>query len=99
MVIKSKILYDFPGFFDVLIAKLAIGGSVNLTLKMERDMIVENLNLKPKIDAMMRDFLKSPSRWKELSKKTSSDILPSRDGSCGKTFKPVASLIAKEKLK
>ncbi|GKB50288.1 hypothetical protein Tco_0901041 [Tanacetum coccineum] len=40
-----------------------------------------------------------PSRWKELSKKTSSKIFPCGDGSCWKTFKPVASLIAKGKLK
>ncbi|GJZ14111.1 hypothetical protein Tco_0549341 [Tanacetum coccineum] len=40
-----------------------------------------------------------PSRWKELSKETSSKILPCGDGSCWKTFKPIASLIAKGKLK
>ncbi|GKD07993.1 hypothetical protein Tco_1187678, partial [Tanacetum coccineum] len=40
-----------------------------------------------------------PSRWKELSKETSSKILPCGDGSCWKAFKPVASLIAKGKLK
>ncbi|GKA43825.1 hypothetical protein Tco_0736549 [Tanacetum coccineum] len=37
----------------------------------------------------------SSSRWKELSKETSSKILPCGDGSCWKTFKPVASLITK----
>ncbi|GKF80888.1 hypothetical protein Tco_0239490, partial [Tanacetum coccineum] len=41
----------------------------------------------------------SPSWWKELSKETSSKILPYGDGSCWKTFKPTASLIAKGKLK
>nr|GEW45730.1 hypothetical protein [Tanacetum cinerariifolium] len=41
----------------------------------------ENLDLEPKIDAMMRDFLESPSRRKELSKETGSKILPSGDGS------------------
>nr|GEW88487.1 hypothetical protein [Tanacetum cinerariifolium] len=41
----------------------------------------------------------SPSRWKELSKETSSKILPHGDGSYWKTFKPVSSLIAKGKLK
>ncbi|GJY54886.1 hypothetical protein Tco_0446550, partial [Tanacetum coccineum] len=41
----------------------------------------------------------SPSWWKELSKETSSTILPYGDGSCWNTFKPIASLIAKEKLK
>ncbi|GJY64046.1 hypothetical protein Tco_0465506 [Tanacetum coccineum] len=42
--------------------------------------------------------LRSPSRWKELSKKIGSKILPVGDGSCGKTFKPIASLIAKGKI-
>ncbi|GJX06870.1 ribonuclease H-like domain-containing protein [Tanacetum coccineum] len=41
----------------------------------------------------------SPSRWKELSKEMSSKILLCGDGSCWKTFKPIATLIAKEKLK
>nr|GFB65090.1 hypothetical protein [Tanacetum cinerariifolium] len=36
---------------------------------------------------------------KELSKETSSKILPYGDGSCWKTFKPIASLITKRKLK
>nr|GEU68382.1 hypothetical protein [Tanacetum cinerariifolium] len=58
----------------------------------------KNLDLEPKIDAMMRDFL-DPSRWKEMSKETSSKILPCGDRSCWKTFKPIVSLIAKRKLK
>ncbi|GJR10370.1 hypothetical protein Tco_0793022 [Tanacetum coccineum] len=62
------------------------------------DMVIKDMNLQPKIDAMMRDFL-DPSRWKELSKETSSKILPYEDGSSWKTFKPIASLIAKGKLK
>ncbi|GKG17564.1 hypothetical protein Tco_0362521, partial [Tanacetum coccineum] len=41
----------------------------------------------------------SPFRWKELSKETSSKILPRGDGSYWKTFKPIASLITKGKLK
>ncbi|GJW53136.1 zf-CCHC domain-containing protein [Tanacetum coccineum] len=41
----------------------------------------------------------SPSRWKELSMETSSKILPCGDGSCLKTFKLIASLIAMGKLK
>nr|GEZ12233.1 hypothetical protein [Tanacetum cinerariifolium] len=39
----------------------------------------------------------NPSRWKELSKETSSKILPCGDGSFWKTL--VASLIAKRKFK
>nr|GEZ90301.1 hypothetical protein [Tanacetum cinerariifolium] len=59
MVIKSEVLYDFPGFFDVLIAKLTANGVVNFIFKMKRDMIVENLVLEPKINAMMMEFLDS----------------------------------------
>ncbi|GJW85102.1 hypothetical protein Tco_0158247 [Tanacetum coccineum] len=40
-----------------------------------------------------------PFWWKELSKETSSKILPGGDGSCRKTFKPISSLIGKGKLK
>nr|GEW62515.1 zinc finger, CCHC-type [Tanacetum cinerariifolium] len=54
------------------------------------DMVIKNLDLEPKVDAMMRDF---------LYKETSTKILPCGDGSCWKTFKPVVSLIAKGKLK
>ncbi|GJY81715.1 hypothetical protein Tco_0494466 [Tanacetum coccineum] len=50
-------------------------------------MVIKDLDLKPKIDVMVRDFL-DPSWWKELSKETSSKILPYGDGSCWKTFKP-----------
>nr|GEW42725.1 hypothetical protein [Tanacetum cinerariifolium] len=39
-----------------------------------------------------------PSRWKELSKESGSKILLCGDGSCWKTFKPIASLIANGKL-
>nr|GEW15813.1 retrotransposon protein, putative, unclassified [Tanacetum cinerariifolium] len=35
-----------------------------------------------------------PSWWKELSKESGSKILPCRDESCWKAFKPIASLIA-----
>ncbi|GKC56793.1 hypothetical protein Tco_1084391 [Tanacetum coccineum] len=73
MVIKGKILYDFPRFFGVLIAEFAAAGA-----------------------DVIPDFC-SPSRWKELSKETSSKILPGGDGSCWKMFKPIASLTAKEK--
>ncbi|GJX67003.1 hypothetical protein Tco_0302730 [Tanacetum coccineum] len=57
MVIKREVLYDFPRFFGVLIVKLAAGGAVNFTFKMKRHMIRENLDLEPKISAMMREFL------------------------------------------
>ncbi|GJT70904.1 hypothetical protein Tco_1030190, partial [Tanacetum coccineum] len=95
MLVKSEILYDFPRFFGVLVAELTATGMVNLTFKMNRDMIIENLDLEPKINAIERDFL-DPSRWKELSKETGSKILPSGDGSCRKTFNPIASLIGED---
>ncbi|GJX66550.1 hypothetical protein Tco_0300893 [Tanacetum coccineum] len=42
---------------------------------------------------------RSPSRWKELRKETSSKILPNGYGSRWKTFKPIARLTVKGKLK
>ncbi|GJZ62264.1 hypothetical protein Tco_0618401 [Tanacetum coccineum] len=39
------------------------------------NMVIKDLDLEPNIDAMTREFL-DPSRWKELSKETSSKILP-----------------------
>nr|GEV69291.1 hypothetical protein [Tanacetum cinerariifolium] len=45
------------------------------------DMVIKDLDLEQKIDAMMRDYL-DPSQWKELSKETSIKILPCGDGSC-----------------
>ncbi|GKF24677.1 hypothetical protein Tco_0076999 [Tanacetum coccineum] len=78
--------------------KLATGRLIDGSSYDEIDMVIKDLDLEPKIDAMMRDFL-DPSRWKELSKKRSSKIILCGDGSCWKTFKPIASLIAKGKLK
>nr|GEX28904.1 putative retrotransposon Ty1-copia subclass protein [Tanacetum cinerariifolium] len=86
MVVESEVLNDFPRFFGILIMEFTAGDAVILTLKMKGDMIVKNLDLKRTIDAMMRDFL-YPSRWKELSKETSSKILPCGDGSRWKTLK------------
>ncbi|GJZ20920.1 hypothetical protein Tco_0557959 [Tanacetum coccineum] len=56
MVIEGEVLNDFLRFVGILIAEFAIGGAVNLVLKMKGDMIINILNLKPTIDAMMRDF-------------------------------------------
>ncbi|GJV38134.1 hypothetical protein Tco_1410611 [Tanacetum coccineum] len=78
--------------------KLTIGRLVNGSSCGGNDMVIKDLDLEPKVNAMMRDFL-DPSRWKQLSKETSSKILPHGDGSCWKTFKLIASLIAKGKLK
>ncbi|GJW29098.1 hypothetical protein Tco_0045973 [Tanacetum coccineum] len=101
MFIKSEILYDFPRFFGILVAKLATGGVVNLTLKMKRNMIIENLDLEPKINAMVRDFLDleilpgGKNRARKWVVRSSQVEMDPR----GKTFKPIASLIAKGKLK
>nr|GFB59686.1 hypothetical protein [Tanacetum cinerariifolium] len=91
MVVEGEVLKDFSKFFGILIAEFVTGGTVNRVLKMKGDMIIKDLNLKPTIDAMMREFL-DPFRWKELSKETSSKILPCGDGSYWKTFKPIAKV-------
>ncbi|GJV92119.1 hypothetical protein Tco_1539932 [Tanacetum coccineum] len=57
MVVKGEVLNNFPRFVSILVAEFAAGGTVNLTFKMKGDMIIENSDLKPMIDAMMRDFL------------------------------------------
>nr|GEV89946.1 hypothetical protein [Tanacetum cinerariifolium] len=77
---------------------LAMGRLVNGSSRDGIDMVIKDLDLEPKINAMIRD-IPYPSWWKELSKETSSKILLCGDGSCWKTFKPVASLIVKGKLK
>ncbi|GKG24533.1 hypothetical protein Tco_0395161, partial [Tanacetum coccineum] len=51
------VLNDFLRFFGTLIMKLATSSVVNFALKRVRNIIIENLDLEPKIDAMMRDFL------------------------------------------
>nr|GEV84527.1 hypothetical protein [Tanacetum cinerariifolium] len=86
------------GFFGVYVAKLTTDRLVNGSSCGRIGTVIKDLDLEPKVDAMMRDFF-NPSRWKELSKEASSKILPCREGSCWKTFKPIASLIAKGKLK
>ncbi|GJS31581.1 hypothetical protein Tco_0492201, partial [Tanacetum coccineum] len=56
MVTEGKVLNDFPILVGVLITEFTVGGEVNLALKMKREMIIESLDLKPTVDAMMRDF-------------------------------------------
>ncbi|GJY99784.1 hypothetical protein Tco_0517214 [Tanacetum coccineum] len=62
MVVEGNVLNDFPRFIRILIAEFAAGCAVNFTFKMKGDMIIKNLNLKPAIDAMMRDFLEKSTR-------------------------------------
>ncbi|GJX56641.1 hypothetical protein Tco_0286538 [Tanacetum coccineum] len=66
MVIEGEVLNDFPRLVRVLIADFSNGSAVNLAIKMKQDMIIKKLDLKPTIDAIMRDFM-YPSRWKELT--------------------------------
>ncbi|GKB15672.1 hypothetical protein Tco_0849595 [Tanacetum coccineum] len=72
--------------------KLATGRLVNGSSCDGIDMVIKDLDLDLK--DIIAEFC-SPSRWKELSKETSSKILPYGDGSCWKTFKPIASVITK----
>ncbi|GKD74749.1 hypothetical protein Tco_1333031, partial [Tanacetum coccineum] len=57
MVVEGEVLTNFSRFVGILIAEFAAGGAVNLALKMKGDTIIKNLDLKPTINAMMRDFL------------------------------------------
>ncbi|GJX64722.1 hypothetical protein Tco_0299065 [Tanacetum coccineum] len=57
MVVKDEVLNDFSGFVGILIVEFAGGGAVNLKFKMKGDMIIKKLDLKPTINAMVRDFL------------------------------------------
>nr|GEV93508.1 mannose/glucose-specific lectin-like [Tanacetum cinerariifolium] len=52
MVTEGEVLNDFPRFAGILIAEFAV-----LAPKMKRDMIIKKLDLKPTINAMMRNFL------------------------------------------
>nr|GEU81586.1 cyclin-dependent kinase inhibitor [Tanacetum cinerariifolium] len=56
-IVESQVLNDFSRFVGILIAEFTAGGAVNLALKMKGDMIIKDLDLKPTINAMMRDFL------------------------------------------
>nr|GEX31395.1 putative reverse transcriptase domain-containing protein [Tanacetum cinerariifolium] len=56
MVIDGEVLNDFLRFVDILIVEFFAGDAVNFALKMKGDMIIKNLDFKPTIDAMMRDF-------------------------------------------
>ncbi|GKE98115.1 hypothetical protein Tco_0021466, partial [Tanacetum coccineum] len=57
MVVKDEVLNDFSGFVGILIVEFASGSAVNLKFKMKGDMIIKKLDLKPMINAMVRDFL------------------------------------------
>nr|GEZ01403.1 putative reverse transcriptase domain-containing protein [Tanacetum cinerariifolium] len=97
-IIQIKKRIQATRFFSIFVPKLTTDRLIDGSPCGGIDMVIKGLNLEPKIDAMMRDLL-DPSRWKKLSKEIGSKILPGEDGSCRKPFKPIASLIAKEKLK
>ncbi|GJT59515.1 hypothetical protein Tco_1003048 [Tanacetum coccineum] len=85
---------------SVEVTKLATGQLVNGSSCDGIDMVIKNLDMETKVYAM--DIVVEyygPSRWKELSKESGNKILLCGDGSCWKALKPIASLIAKGKLK
>nr|GEW09515.1 hypothetical protein [Tanacetum cinerariifolium] len=78
------------------VTKLTTGRLVNASSCDVIDMVIKDLDIEPK--DIIAEFC-CPFQWKELSKESGSKILLCGDGSCWKTFKPIASLIAKEKIK
>nr|GEW51287.1 hypothetical protein [Tanacetum cinerariifolium] len=88
MVIEGEVLNDFSRFVGILIAEFAIDGARDLHGHKRFGFGAKDQYLDEEI-----------FECKELSKEMGSEILPSGDGSRRKTFKPIAILIAKEKLK
>ncbi|GKC56893.1 hypothetical protein Tco_1084491 [Tanacetum coccineum] len=70
MVVEGDVLNDFLRFVGILIAEFAGGSAVNLVLEMKGDMIIKNLDLKPTIDVMMRDFLEGLNGLEKVYKMT-----------------------------
>nr|GFA06376.1 hypothetical protein [Tanacetum cinerariifolium] len=64
----GEVLNDFPRFFGTLVMKFSTDSMVNSTRKRMKDMIIQNFDLEPKIDAMMRDVLVF-SRWENWARK------------------------------
>ncbi|GJY31451.1 hypothetical protein Tco_0414946 [Tanacetum coccineum] len=107
MRIQQRLIWDLPcntecredhyiSHMSIEVKKLTTGRLVNGLFCDGIDMVIKNLDLKPK--DIIAEFY-GPSWWKELSKESGSKILPCGDGSCWKAFKPIASLIPKGKLK
>ncbi|GKB55421.1 putative ribonuclease H-like domain-containing protein [Tanacetum coccineum] len=69
MVVDGEVPKNFPRFVGIFIVEFTAGSAVNLAFKMKGDMIIENLDLKPTINAMMRDFLD------HLSQSSSGELL------------------------
>ncbi|GJX13188.1 hypothetical protein Tco_0204946 [Tanacetum coccineum] len=93
--LPSSVRLNFRARLDggriIEVTKLTTGLLVNGSSCDGIDMVIKDLDLEPK--DIIAEFC-NPSRWKELSKESGSKILPCRDGSCWKTFKLIASLIA-----
>ncbi|GJZ97074.1 reverse transcriptase domain-containing protein [Tanacetum coccineum] len=68
-----------PGFFGVSVTKLATGRLVNGSSCNGSDMVIKDLDLEPKIDAMMRDFLEY-GYCKNLKKTVKTGQSRTRDG-------------------
>nr|GEX80477.1 retrovirus-related Pol polyprotein from transposon TNT 1-94 [Tanacetum cinerariifolium] len=58
VVIESEIFYEFPRFFDSFVTKLTTSQMIDGLPCGEIDMVIKDLDLEPKINAIMRDFLK-----------------------------------------
>ncbi|GJS78522.1 hypothetical protein Tco_0728403 [Tanacetum coccineum] len=57
MVVKGKVLNDFPRFVGILIVEFAADGAVNLKLEMKRDMIIKKFRFEAnELNAKVRDF-------------------------------------------
>nr|GEV05932.1 hypothetical protein [Tanacetum cinerariifolium] len=56
VVMDGEVLKDLLRFFGTLITKFATSSVLNFALKRVRDMIIKNLDLQPKFNAMMREF-------------------------------------------
>ncbi|GJZ79505.1 hypothetical protein Tco_0644342 [Tanacetum coccineum] len=77
---EGEVLYKCPRFLGIFVTWLTVGGLIDDAPCGEIYMVIKDLDLEPKINTMMRDFLNSSWR-KELSKETGIEILPSGDGS------------------
>nr|GEW70081.1 hypothetical protein [Tanacetum cinerariifolium] len=69
-IVEGEEAYN-PGVFEG--KKLTTGLLINGLLCSGIDMVIKDLELEPKIDTMMREFLNS-FRWKDLSKETGNEI-------------------------
>ncbi|GJT36656.1 hypothetical protein Tco_0927075 [Tanacetum coccineum] len=62
VVIESHILYEFPRFLDAFVTKLTTSRIFDSVPYGGIDIIIKDLDLESKIDAMKRDFFKSSNQ-------------------------------------